>query len=797
MPGRNGIDATRAIVSAAPHIAVLVLTMHEDDESVFSAVRAGARGYLVKGARQAELLRALRTVADGGAVFGPAIARRMIGFFEAAASAASATPFPDLTAREREILELVARGWSNQQIAAQLGLSIKTIRNHVSSVFTKIQVVDRAQAIVKAREAGHRRHAVNATPVAIDDRRRDGALAAGLPAHQRSARSSPSGAALLLLALALTRARRRERRACGRPSRDGERAATARGDGCRCCRSVRSCSRGVPRNAIGWIAVRERRWESMLAVAAQEYAIYSHFVDAGCPPSSGSAGSASGRPAPMIALVTVAPLLFPTGRLLVAALAAGAVARPSRRRCCSSCSGALGVGEDLTFLGNPISNDRVHARPWATPASLGWFADAAGDRLRDRGARRATADCERRDREQLRLLLRAAIVVGVAFVACLIAQLRRARRVRRRCGAPWWLSLAFLAGDDGRGDPASSPVRARRLRQPRARLHGADASSSAGSTSPSCSASGACSARTRASGSRFQRRPWSPSPSSRSATGSQRSVNRLLYGQRDEPYAAISSLGRRLGEAIGPTEVLSAMVETIADALRLPYVAVELAAPRRGPPRSTARPDAGVALRLPLVHGGERVGTLILGARAHGEALGEADRRLLEDFARHAAAAVSGVALSERGSTLARAARLRARGGASAAQRRPARRSRTDARRRDPDDRGRAGNARFATPRPSTSCSTGPRRASRRPSPTSAGSSTGCARRRSTSSASSERIRQQASALSAGGEGRRLRRARARPDAAASGRGRGRRLPDRAGSAHERRAPRGRPERRR
>ena len=154
MPGRNGIEATRDIVSAAPHIAVLVLTMHEYDESVFSAVRAGARGYLVKGARQAELLRALRTVADGGAVFGPAIARRMIRFFEAAASAASATPFPDLTAREREILELVARGWSNQQIAAQLGLSIKTIRNHVSSVFTKIQVVDRAQAIVKAREAG-------------------------------------------------------------------------------------------------------------------------------------------------------------------------------------------------------------------------------------------------------------------------------------------------------------------------------------------------------------------------------------------------------------------------------------------------------------------------------------------------------------------------------------------------------------------------------------------------------------------------------------------------------------------
>ena len=154
MPGRNGIEATRAIVSAAPHIAVLVLTMHEDDESVFAAVQAGARGYLVKGARQAELLRAVHAVAEGGAVFGPAVARRMVDFFNAAASATSAASFPELTAREREILDLVARGRSNAQIAEQLVLSTKTVRNHVSSVFTKIQVVDRAQAIVKAREAG-------------------------------------------------------------------------------------------------------------------------------------------------------------------------------------------------------------------------------------------------------------------------------------------------------------------------------------------------------------------------------------------------------------------------------------------------------------------------------------------------------------------------------------------------------------------------------------------------------------------------------------------------------------------
>jgi DNA-binding NarL/FixJ family response regulator len=154
MPGRNGIEATRAIVSAAPHIAVLILTMHEDSESVFAAIQAGARGYLVKGARQAELLRAVRSVAEGGAVFGPAIARRMVDFFTAAAQASAATAFPQLTGREREILDLIARGHANGQIAEQLGLSTKTVRNHVSNIFTKIQVVDRAQAIVKAREAG-------------------------------------------------------------------------------------------------------------------------------------------------------------------------------------------------------------------------------------------------------------------------------------------------------------------------------------------------------------------------------------------------------------------------------------------------------------------------------------------------------------------------------------------------------------------------------------------------------------------------------------------------------------------
>jgi DNA-binding NarL/FixJ family response regulator len=153
MPGRGGIEATRAIAAGHPHIAVLVLTLHEDDASVLAAMRAGARGYIVKGTRREGLLRAIRTVADGGAVFGPAVARRMIDYLS---SAAAAPPFGELTERERQILELIARGRSNAQIAEQLVLSRGTVRNHVSNVFAKLRVDDRAQAIVKAREAGMR-----------------------------------------------------------------------------------------------------------------------------------------------------------------------------------------------------------------------------------------------------------------------------------------------------------------------------------------------------------------------------------------------------------------------------------------------------------------------------------------------------------------------------------------------------------------------------------------------------------------------------------------------------------------
>jgi DNA-binding NarL/FixJ family response regulator len=154
MPGIDGVEATRRIVDATPHVAVLVLTMHDDDETVFAAIRAGARGYLLKGAQRAELLRAVRAVTSGEAIFGPAVARRLVDFFARPAPRPDPAAFPELTDREREILDLVARGRSNADITAELVLSPKTVRNHVSNIFSKLQVRDRSEAIVRAREAG-------------------------------------------------------------------------------------------------------------------------------------------------------------------------------------------------------------------------------------------------------------------------------------------------------------------------------------------------------------------------------------------------------------------------------------------------------------------------------------------------------------------------------------------------------------------------------------------------------------------------------------------------------------------
>jgi DNA-binding NarL/FixJ family response regulator len=154
MPGVNGIEATRHIVHTSPRIGVIVVTMFEDDDSVFAAMRAGARGYVLKGADQTEMLRVIRAVAQGEALFGPAIAERLMGFFASPPPAARAEIFPELTDRERDVLDLIAQGHDNTSIASQLVISPKTVRNYVSNVFSKLQVADRAQAIIRAREAG-------------------------------------------------------------------------------------------------------------------------------------------------------------------------------------------------------------------------------------------------------------------------------------------------------------------------------------------------------------------------------------------------------------------------------------------------------------------------------------------------------------------------------------------------------------------------------------------------------------------------------------------------------------------
>ena len=154
MPGINGIEATRRVLERDPNIGVVVVTMFEDDDSVFSAMRAGARGYVLKGADAEEVLKVVGAVAEGEAHFGPEIARRLMAYFSAPKPAAPSEAFPELTAREAELLDLIARGLNNAEIAKRLYVSQKTVRNHVSNIFLKLQVADRAQAIVKAREAG-------------------------------------------------------------------------------------------------------------------------------------------------------------------------------------------------------------------------------------------------------------------------------------------------------------------------------------------------------------------------------------------------------------------------------------------------------------------------------------------------------------------------------------------------------------------------------------------------------------------------------------------------------------------
>lgn len=154
MPGVGGVEATRRILEASPHVGVLVVTMLEDDYSVFQAMRAGARGYVLKDADEEDVLRAIRAVGRGEAILSPALARRLADFFAAPRPAAPPRAFPELTQREREVLDLIAQGVGNAEIAERLVLSPKTVRNHISNVFSKLQVADRAAAIVRARKAG-------------------------------------------------------------------------------------------------------------------------------------------------------------------------------------------------------------------------------------------------------------------------------------------------------------------------------------------------------------------------------------------------------------------------------------------------------------------------------------------------------------------------------------------------------------------------------------------------------------------------------------------------------------------
>ncbi len=152
MPELSGVAAAGEIARAAPSVAVLMLTMFDDDDSVFAALRAGARGYVLKGAGQDEIVRAIHAVAAGQAIFGPGIARRVLGL--AAAPPGPSVPFPDLTSRERQVLDLIAAGVRNPEIAQRMSIAPKTVANHIAAIFAKLQVADRNQAIIMARDAG-------------------------------------------------------------------------------------------------------------------------------------------------------------------------------------------------------------------------------------------------------------------------------------------------------------------------------------------------------------------------------------------------------------------------------------------------------------------------------------------------------------------------------------------------------------------------------------------------------------------------------------------------------------------
>jgi signal transduction histidine kinase len=396
----------------------------------------------------------------------------------------------------------------------------------------------------------------------------------------------------------------------------------------------------LPRHPISWILCTAAIGEA-LAGAGGQYATYGHFISE--LPARDWAGWVGEWASAAIALVpAVALLLFPDGQLLSRrwrpALLAGLAAAVL-----IALQGALGIGDDLDFQGNPFLSDAT-ATDVAEPMGIGWMllfpatiAGVAAIVMRRRSA-------EGEARAQLQLLERAAVIVLVAFVACLIGSLVAPQAFDIGAVAAI-VSLTVLAGAMG-------------VAILRHRLYGLDVyvDRALVLTGMTVVLGGLYVGAVLAVGSLLGQDVALDVALPATALVAvaflpvrdrlQRSVNRLLHGQRDEPYAAISTLGRRLGEAMAPAQVLPVMVETIAEALRLPYVAVELSGTLGEPAAAHGTPAAGMALRLPLVHAGERVGTLLIGARAHGESLDPADRRLLEDFARRASAATSAVALS-------------------------------------------------------------------------------------------------------------------------------------------------------
>lgn len=154
MPGIDGVEATRQIITMSPHISILVVSMLEDDYSVFAAMRAGAKGYILKGAKHTDILRAIKVVTDGEAIFSPGIAIRLMEYFHKMQPVVPKQVFPELSEREREVLQLISQGLKNAEIAERLYLSPKTVRNHVSNILSKLQVVDRTEAAIRAKQAG-------------------------------------------------------------------------------------------------------------------------------------------------------------------------------------------------------------------------------------------------------------------------------------------------------------------------------------------------------------------------------------------------------------------------------------------------------------------------------------------------------------------------------------------------------------------------------------------------------------------------------------------------------------------